>query len=295
MWHITHWTLKEIYHCNALLLWHVTTNTNLFFIEKMTHSQQGKSCNVPQFESPVVACCYNNKRTVKTATETEETPHLLDLHDQLFPGFKTPRLWVAQQCTSSTPPPISHNCQSTDDSDFHSNGGGKKCSLQGQWSVDLYKSWFHSLTMALLSSCLQVENVTGSGPENQESNLIVSLENRDGRRPEAAGRKMKDVSWHSGFMWLRRDLIRVALRRLWDYTTALLPPSLHVNSITSFTSRPTFRFPFCKHVRKSWQYLFVSAWQHVSDLKLQMTQNLDLTLMIIIILWYDKRQLLPSH
>lgn len=63
--------------------------------------------------------------------------------------------------------------------------------------MDLYKSGFHSLTMALLSVLeiiLQVENVTGSGPENQESNLIVSLENRDGRRPEAAGRKMKDVS-----------------------------------------------------------------------------------------------------
>ena len=32
-----------------------------------------------------------------------------DCCDQLFPGFKTPRLWVVQQCTSSTPPPISRS------------------------------------------------------------------------------------------------------------------------------------------------------------------------------------------
>ena len=31
--------------------------------------------------------------------------------DQLFPGFKIPWLWVTQQCTPSTPPPISHNCR----------------------------------------------------------------------------------------------------------------------------------------------------------------------------------------
>ena len=68
---------------------------------------------------------------MKTATETEETPHLLDLHDQLFPGFKTPRLWVAQQCRSSTPPPISRNCRHIDGSDLHRNGGGNKCTLQG--------------------------------------------------------------------------------------------------------------------------------------------------------------------
>lgn len=63
--------------------------------------------------------------------------------------------------------------------------------------MDLYKSGFHSLTMAppsVLEIMFQVENGTGSGPENQESDLIVGLENRDSRRPASADRKMKDVS-----------------------------------------------------------------------------------------------------
>ena len=49
-----------------------------------------------------------------------------DCCDQLCPGFKTSQLQVTQQCTSSTPPPISHNCRNIDGSDLHSNGGGKK-------------------------------------------------------------------------------------------------------------------------------------------------------------------------
>ena len=35
------------------------------------------------------------------------------------------------QCTSSTPPPISRNCQCIDGSDLHSKGGGKKWTLRG--------------------------------------------------------------------------------------------------------------------------------------------------------------------
>ena len=81
-------------------------------------------------QRPLVACHYNNKQTTKTATETEETlaspgsqrwsscsswrPWMkwwTDCCDQLFPGFKTPWLWVAQHCKSSTPPSISRNCR----------------------------------------------------------------------------------------------------------------------------------------------------------------------------------------
>ena len=40
-----------------------------------------------------------------------------DCCDQLFPGFKTPQLWVARQCRSST-------------LDLDSNGGRNKCTLQ---------------------------------------------------------------------------------------------------------------------------------------------------------------------
>ena len=54
---------------------------------------------------------------------------VMDCCDQLFPGFKTPQLWVAQQCRSSTPPPISRNCRHIDGLDLHSNGGGQKCTL----------------------------------------------------------------------------------------------------------------------------------------------------------------------
>ena len=48
-----------------------------------------------------------------------------------FPGFKTPWLWVAQQCTSSTHPHISGNCQHIYSSDLHSNRGGKRCTIRG--------------------------------------------------------------------------------------------------------------------------------------------------------------------
>ena len=58
-----------------------------------------------------------------------------DCCDQQFPGFETPWLWVTQQRTSSTPPPISRNSWRTDVSDLDSNGGGKKCTLFHPWPV----------------------------------------------------------------------------------------------------------------------------------------------------------------
>ena len=59
-----------------------------------------------------------------------------DCCDQLFPGFKTPWLWVAQQCRSSTPPPTSRRGRQVAASFLDSRRGGNKCSLRGGKSVD---------------------------------------------------------------------------------------------------------------------------------------------------------------
>ena len=59
-----------------------------------------------------------------------------DCCDQLFPGFKTLRLWVAQQCRSSTPPPTSHRGRHVAASDLDSRRGGNKCTLRGGKSAD---------------------------------------------------------------------------------------------------------------------------------------------------------------
>ena len=59
-----------------------------------------------------------------------------DCFDQLFPGFKTPRLWVPEQCRSSTPPPTSHRGRHIAASFLDSRWGGNKCSLRGGKSAD---------------------------------------------------------------------------------------------------------------------------------------------------------------
>ena len=59
-----------------------------------------------------------------------------DCCDQLFPGFKSPRLWVAQHCRSSTPPPTSRRGRHIDALFLDSRWGGNKCSLRGRKSVD---------------------------------------------------------------------------------------------------------------------------------------------------------------
>ena len=59
-----------------------------------------------------------------------------------FPVLKLPG--VAQQCTSSTPPPISRNCRHIDNLDLHSNGGGKNCTLTKMFTLLSSKEWFYS-------------------------------------------------------------------------------------------------------------------------------------------------------
>ena len=59
-----------------------------------------------------------------------------DCCDQLFPGFKTSRLWVAQQCRSSTLPATSNRGQHIEVSDLQSRWGGNKWTLWGGISAD---------------------------------------------------------------------------------------------------------------------------------------------------------------
>ena len=90
-----------------------------------------------------------------------------DCCDQLFPGFKTTWLWVAQQCTSSTPPPISHSVRHVDGSDLDnvSNGGGNKCTkaanLRTKTVPKIYRPLSKSMDlvakrMAKLAACCPV-------------------------------------------------------------------------------------------------------------------------------------------
>ena len=53
-----------------------------------------------------------------------------DCCDQLFLGFKTPRLWVAQQCRSSTPPPTSRRGRHITASFLDGRRGGNKRTLR---------------------------------------------------------------------------------------------------------------------------------------------------------------------
>ena len=59
-----------------------------------------------------------------------------EVMDQLFLDFKIPRLWVTQQCRSSTPPPISGSGRHIDTSDLDSSRGGNKYTLRGGKSAD---------------------------------------------------------------------------------------------------------------------------------------------------------------
>ena len=59
-----------------------------------------------------------------------------DCCDQLFPGFKTPRLWVAQQCRLLTPPPTSLRGRHISASFSNSRRDGNKCTLRGGKSAD---------------------------------------------------------------------------------------------------------------------------------------------------------------
>ena len=55
--------------------------------------------------------------------------------DQLFRDFITPQLWVAQQCTSSTPPPISRSGRHIDVLDLDGSRGGNKRTLRGSVKI----------------------------------------------------------------------------------------------------------------------------------------------------------------
>ena len=68
-----------------------------------------------------------------------------DCCNQLFPGFRIPWLYITQQCTSSTPLPISCNCRHINGLDLHSNNGGKKCTLQGVKLADQNRPPFYHL------------------------------------------------------------------------------------------------------------------------------------------------------
>ena len=60
------------------------------------------------FNLKIAACWNNNNRTTR---QLQRPRRRTDCCDQLFPGFKTLSLWVAQQCTSSKPLPISCSCR----------------------------------------------------------------------------------------------------------------------------------------------------------------------------------------
>ena len=137
-------------------------------------------------QRPLVACCYNNKQPTKTVPETKETlaspgsqrlsscsswcPQMkwwTDCRDQLFPGIKTPWVWVTQQCRSSTYPPIPCNFRHIDVLDLGRNGVGKKCTLRGGELADqtrppIYRSLPKSANLAAkrtakLVACCPVE------------------------------------------------------------------------------------------------------------------------------------------
>ncbi len=61
---------------------------------------------------------------------------MTDCCDQLLLGFKTPRLWVAQQCRSLTPPPTSRRGRHIYASFLENRRGGNKCTLRGGKSAD---------------------------------------------------------------------------------------------------------------------------------------------------------------
>ena len=72
-----------------------------------------------------------------------------DCCDQLFPGFKTPRLWIAQQCRSLTPPPTSRRGRHIYASFLDRRQGRNKCSLRGGKLTEQKDPQFTSLCLKL--------------------------------------------------------------------------------------------------------------------------------------------------
>ena len=64
-----------------------------------------------------------------------------DCRDQLFPGFKTPRLWIAQQCRSFSPPPTSQRGRHIATLFLDSRRDWNKCTLRGGKSADQQNTW----------------------------------------------------------------------------------------------------------------------------------------------------------
>ena len=67
--------------------------------------------------------------------------------DQLFLGFKPPRLWVAQQCWSWTPLPTSRRGRHIAASFLDSRQGGNMCTLRGGKLVDQNRPQFAGLCL----------------------------------------------------------------------------------------------------------------------------------------------------
>ena len=125
-----------------------------------------------------------------------------DCCDQLFPGFKTLRLWVAQQCRSSTPPPTSRRGRHISASFLDSRRGRNKWTLRGGKSADQNRPPIEA-NLQIGTSLLCLKTASDKGAAILVFHDLYCNQPPGGdqphRRPTTHGRQ-------SSCSWLRRKL-----------------------------------------------------------------------------------------